>query len=194
MPVVLARSYTGRASLQSEARAFAPGRASARHGSDRAVIIDRRIRPRAEAEFARRSIRKPAQQVERAGGKRTRRGPQTRAGDAQLTSDTRHLVDGRPSYGYRRIAALLKRERRSAKSSLARSRNASGASSFSANERPRKSTRPWRCAQGCRIPLMATTPFDRECDRKPLAGSRFRSARCFSLVEGSVDRRGLLCR
>jgi hypothetical protein len=40
-----------------------PRRASARHGSDRAVIIDRRIRPRAEAEFARRSIRKPAQQV-----------------------------------------------------------------------------------------------------------------------------------
>ena len=52
--------------------------------------------------------------VERAGGKRPKRGPQTRAGDADLTSDIRRLVDGRPSYGYRRIAALLKRERRSA--------------------------------------------------------------------------------
>ena len=52
--------------------------------------------------------------VERAGGKRPKRGPQTRAGDAELTADIRRLVDGRPSYGYRRIAALLKRERRSA--------------------------------------------------------------------------------
>jgi putative transposase len=52
--------------------------------------------------------------VERAGGKRPKRGPQTRAGDAELTLDIRRLVDGRPSYGYRRIAALLKRERRSA--------------------------------------------------------------------------------
>ena len=52
--------------------------------------------------------------VERAGGKRPKRSPQTRAGDAELTSDIRRLVDGRPSYGYRRIAALLRRERRSA--------------------------------------------------------------------------------
>jgi putative transposase len=52
--------------------------------------------------------------VERAGGKRPMRGPQTRAGDAELTSDIRRLVDSRLSYGYRRIAALLKRERRSA--------------------------------------------------------------------------------
>ncbi|MGY3238269.1 transposase InsO family protein [Bradyrhizobium sp. USDA 4472] len=52
--------------------------------------------------------------IERAGGKRPKRGPQTRAGDAELTSDIRRLVDSRPSYGYRRIAALLKRERRSA--------------------------------------------------------------------------------
>ena len=51
--------------------------------------------------------------VERAGGKRPKRGPQTRAGDAELTFDIRRLVDSRPSYGYRRIAALLKRERRS---------------------------------------------------------------------------------
>ena len=47
--------------------------------------------------------------VERAAGKRPKRGPQTRAGDAELTADIRRLVDTRPSYGYRRIAALLKR-------------------------------------------------------------------------------------
>nr|QIG94443.1 IS3 family transposase [Bradyrhizobium sp. 6(2017)] len=52
--------------------------------------------------------------VERANGKRPKRGPQIRAGDAELTPDIRRLVDSRPSYGYRRIAALLKRERRSA--------------------------------------------------------------------------------
>ena len=52
--------------------------------------------------------------VERVDGKRPKRGPQIRAGDAELTSDIRRLVDSRPSYGYRRIAALLKRERRSA--------------------------------------------------------------------------------
>ena len=42
------------------------------------------------------------------------RGPQTRPGDVELTADIRRLVDQRPSYGYRRIAALLKRERRAA--------------------------------------------------------------------------------
>ena len=52
--------------------------------------------------------------IARAAGKRPKRGPQTRAGDAQLTSDIRRLVDRRPTYGYRRIAALLKRERRAA--------------------------------------------------------------------------------
>ena len=52
--------------------------------------------------------------IERAAGKRPKRGPQTRAGDAELTCDIRRLVDARPSYGYRRIAALLKRERRAA--------------------------------------------------------------------------------
>src|SRR6516165_4064899 len=52
--------------------------------------------------------------IERAAGKRRKRGPQTRAGDAELTADIRRLVDTRPSYGYRRIAALLKRERRAA--------------------------------------------------------------------------------
>jgi hypothetical protein len=52
--------------------------------------------------------------IERAAGKRPKRGPQTRAGDAELTADIRRLVDGRPTYGYRRIAAVLKRERRAA--------------------------------------------------------------------------------
>ena len=52
--------------------------------------------------------------VEWAAGKRAKRGPQTRAGDAELTADIRRLVDTRPSYGYRWIAALLKRERRAA--------------------------------------------------------------------------------
>jgi transposase InsO family protein len=40
--------------------------------------------------------------------------PQIRPGDVELTTDIRRLVDQRPTYGYRRIAALLKRERRSA--------------------------------------------------------------------------------
>ena len=52
--------------------------------------------------------------VERASGSRAKRGPQTRGGDAELTADIRRLVDGRPTYGYRRIAALIKRERRAA--------------------------------------------------------------------------------
>ena len=50
--------------------------------------------------------------IERRDGSRPQRGPQSRAGD--LDPDIRHLVDQRPTYGYRRIAALLKRERRSA--------------------------------------------------------------------------------
>lgn len=52
--------------------------------------------------------------VERVTGSRAKRGPRTRAGDAELTADIRRLVDGRPSYGYRRIAALIKRGRRAA--------------------------------------------------------------------------------
>ncbi len=52
--------------------------------------------------------------IERQKGDRTARGPQTRPGDAELSADIRHLVDQRPTYGYRRIAALLKCERRSA--------------------------------------------------------------------------------
>jgi putative transposase len=52
--------------------------------------------------------------LERRDGKRPRRGPQERAGDVELAGAIRRLVDARPTYGYRRIAALLKRERRSA--------------------------------------------------------------------------------
>jgi len=51
--------------------------------------------------------------VERRDGKRPRRGPQERSGDVELAGAIRTLVDARPTYGYRRIAALLKRERRS---------------------------------------------------------------------------------
>lgn len=40
--------------------------------------------------------------------------PRPRAGVAEFTSDIRCLVDSRPGYGYRRIVALLKLERRSA--------------------------------------------------------------------------------
>jgi putative transposase len=52
--------------------------------------------------------------IERQRGVRPARGPQTRPGDMELAADIRRLVDQRPTYGYRRIAALLKRERRSA--------------------------------------------------------------------------------
>jgi len=51
--------------------------------------------------------------IERRDGKRPRRGPQERAGDHELAAAIRRLVDARPTYGYRRIAALLKREQRS---------------------------------------------------------------------------------
>lgn len=50
--------------------------------------------------------------IERRDGKRPRRGPQERAGDAELMGEIRRLVDERPTYGYRRIAALIKRARR----------------------------------------------------------------------------------
>ena len=56
--------------------------------------------------------------IERAKGDRRSRGPQIRPGDVELAADIRRLVDQRPTYGYRRIAALLKRERRSAGRSL----------------------------------------------------------------------------
>src|SRR5438874_3600335 len=51
--------------------------------------------------------------AERVKGARPKRGPQTRDGDLEVTAAIRRLVDSRPSHGYRRIAALLKRERRS---------------------------------------------------------------------------------
>ena len=51
--------------------------------------------------------------VEHRDSKRRRRGPQERTGDVELASAIRRFVDKRPTYGYRRIAALLKRERRS---------------------------------------------------------------------------------
>lgn len=52
--------------------------------------------------------------AERIKGVRPKRGPQSRDGDLELTAEIRRLVDARPTYGYRRIAALIKRERRSA--------------------------------------------------------------------------------
>jgi putative transposase len=51
--------------------------------------------------------------IERRDSLRARRGPQERRGDVELAGAIRALVDARPTYGYRRIAALLKRERRS---------------------------------------------------------------------------------
>src|SRR5437763_7787678 len=51
--------------------------------------------------------------AERVKGARPKRGPQIRDGDFELAGGIRRLVDARPTYGYRRIAALLKRERRS---------------------------------------------------------------------------------
>jgi len=51
--------------------------------------------------------------IERRDGSTAQRGPQERPGDVELASAIRRFVDARPTYGYRRIAALLKRERRS---------------------------------------------------------------------------------
>ena len=51
--------------------------------------------------------------AERMKAGRTRRGPQSRDGDAELAADVRRLVDARPTYGYRRIVALINHERRS---------------------------------------------------------------------------------
>ena len=51
--------------------------------------------------------------MERVKAARPRRGPQAREGDLELAAEIRRLVDQRPTYGYRRIAALLRRERRS---------------------------------------------------------------------------------
>jgi putative transposase len=45
--------------------------------------------------------------IERLVGHRPRRGPQERPGDVELAGAIRRFVDERPTYGYRRIAALL---------------------------------------------------------------------------------------
>lgn len=45
---------------------------------------------------------------------RPRRGPRHRAGDDELLADIRAITDARPTYGYRRVAALLNRARRGA--------------------------------------------------------------------------------
>jgi putative transposase len=44
---------------------------------------------------------------------RRRRGPYHRAGDDELLAEIRVITDARPTYGYRRVAALLNRARRS---------------------------------------------------------------------------------
>jgi len=52
--------------------------------------------------------------IERLKGRSKPRGPYNKAEDAELLPAIRRLVDQRPTYGYRRIAALLNRERRAA--------------------------------------------------------------------------------
>src|SRR5665213_4624831 len=56
MPVALARCYRGRASLQSGALAFASAVHRRGMGRDGVAMPDRRIRPCAEAELARRPL------------------------------------------------------------------------------------------------------------------------------------------
>jgi transposase InsO family protein len=51
--------------------------------------------------------------AERVKGARRKRGPQNRPGDLELAAEIRRLVDTKPTYGYRWIAALIKRARRS---------------------------------------------------------------------------------
>jgi hypothetical protein len=48
--------------------------------------------------------------AERVKGTRATRGPQIREGDLGLPAEIRCLVDERPTYGYQRITALLKRQ------------------------------------------------------------------------------------
>ncbi len=48
--------------------------------------------------------------IERSQGHSNTRGPYEKAGDAQMLPLIRRLVDERPTYGYRRITALLNRE------------------------------------------------------------------------------------
>ena len=94
-------------------------------GRDQGVSTDSRatIGGRSKSDYTRLPVKRIAETlgvarsnlVERTGGRRPQRSPQTRAGDAELTSDIRRLVDSRPSYGYRRIAALLSVSRNSSK-------------------------------------------------------------------------------
>ncbi len=50
----------------------------------------------------------------RASGASKPRGSYRKTADAELLPAIRRLVDQRPTYGYRRLTALLNRERRSA--------------------------------------------------------------------------------
>ena len=60
-----------------------------------------------------RHARRPRSNVaERIKSARPKRGPQTRGGDLELVAEIRRLTDARPTYGYRRIAALIQRQRR----------------------------------------------------------------------------------
>lgn len=52
--------------------------------------------------------------VERLKGRSKPRGSYRKAEDAELLPVIRRLMDQRPTHGYRRIAALLNRERRAA--------------------------------------------------------------------------------
>lgn len=47
--------------------------------------------------------------IERAGKKRSKRAPYCKTDDSKLLSRMKELVDARPTYGYRRITALLNR-------------------------------------------------------------------------------------
>jgi putative transposase len=49
--------------------------------------------------------------VERAGGRKKKRGRYRKQNDAQLVLDMQKIVDERPTYGYRRISSLLNKER-----------------------------------------------------------------------------------
>jgi transposase InsO family protein len=49
--------------------------------------------------------------VERLHGNRAIRGPQIRDGDLELAAEIRRMIDIRLTYGYRRITALLRRQR-----------------------------------------------------------------------------------
>ena len=52
--------------------------------------------------------------IEQLAGATQRRGRYQRQGDDELLAAIRQLTDARPTYGYRRITALLNRARRAA--------------------------------------------------------------------------------